>query len=595
MLTGLVGDILGDRPHVAVATDTKGDNGLRRFLLALAELAAAGVAVDPAALWAGRAERVDLSSFPRPTPKWSIDGYSITTADGRPVPNGLRPADEAPALSLGSGLGAGSNGNGNGNGHGGRTAGDVVADYLHNLRETVAAERDVLMRYLEAESGGLLAAPAARRPLEVHEATPVLAPAAVGTVGADVEAPAAAPLTRDALQAALVDIVAERTGYPHDMLGPELDLEADLSIDSIKRVEIIGDVAERIGLPGGAGGGHRRVGGRGAGAAQDPGRDRRLDRVGRRLGTGAGARPLRERVGRGPSGRLSSRRPAGRAGRHRGRAHRLPGGHAGPGVSTWRPTCRSTRSSGSRSSATWPSASACPGARAASTSRSSRSWPSSRRSPASSTGSPRPPRATSPSPEAAAAASAEPVAEAAAPADEGLAGEVPDRSLRCVVEVVDAPAAPGAPPALAGAALVVTDDGSGVAAELAARLTAAGAVVTALGHAELLATVSNGSHAAPLAVSGLLGRPTASSTWPWPRPPARPPPSPPWPPAPSGRPPARASRRRHPGGRPPARRRGAQGVARHRRGGRAWCAACRSRRPTPWCGTSPSTRRPPPT
>ena len=102
------------------------------------------------------------------------------------MPDGLRPADEAPALSLGSGFGAASNGNGNGNGngHGGRTAGDVVADYLPNLRETVAAERDVLMRYLEAESGGLLAAPAARRPLEVHEATPVLAPAAVGTAGA---------------------------------------------------------------------------------------------------------------------------------------------------------------------------------------------------------------------------------------------------------------------------------------------------------------------------------------------------------------------------------------------------------------------------
>lgn len=52
----------------------------------------------------------------------------------------------------------------------------------------------------------------------------------------------------------IVEIVHTRTGYPRDMLAPELDLEADLSIDSIKRVEIIGALADRIGLPQDAGG-----------------------------------------------------------------------------------------------------------------------------------------------------------------------------------------------------------------------------------------------------------------------------------------------------------------------------------------------------
>ncbi len=37
----------------------------------------------------------------------------------------------------------------------------------------------------------------------------------------------------------LLEIVAERTGYPVDMIDPSLDLEADLGIDSIKRVEIL--------------------------------------------------------------------------------------------------------------------------------------------------------------------------------------------------------------------------------------------------------------------------------------------------------------------------------------------------------------------
>src|SRR5678816_1842271 len=39
-----------------------------------------------------------------------------------------------------------------------------------------------------------------------------------------------------------------RTGYPEDMLGPDLDVEADLSIDSIKRLEILGELADALGL-----------------------------------------------------------------------------------------------------------------------------------------------------------------------------------------------------------------------------------------------------------------------------------------------------------------------------------------------------------
>ncbi|MCX8255270.1 MAG: SDR family oxidoreductase, partial [Beijerinckiaceae bacterium] len=40
-------------------------------------------------------------------------------------------------------------------------------------------------------------------------------------------------------KAQLLAIAAERTGYPEDMLGLDMDLEADLGIDSIKRVEIL--------------------------------------------------------------------------------------------------------------------------------------------------------------------------------------------------------------------------------------------------------------------------------------------------------------------------------------------------------------------
>jgi hypothetical protein len=46
-------------------------------------------------------------------------------------------------------------------------------------------------------------------------------------------------LDNDALVAALLELVSERTGYPVEMLEPNLDLEADLGIDSIKRIEIL--------------------------------------------------------------------------------------------------------------------------------------------------------------------------------------------------------------------------------------------------------------------------------------------------------------------------------------------------------------------
>jgi NAD(P)-dependent dehydrogenase (short-subunit alcohol dehydrogenase family)/acyl carrier protein len=46
---------------------------------------------------------------------------------------------------------------------------------------------------------------------------------------------------KEELTARLVAIVSERTGYPPEMLDLDLDLEADLGIDSIKRIEILGN------------------------------------------------------------------------------------------------------------------------------------------------------------------------------------------------------------------------------------------------------------------------------------------------------------------------------------------------------------------
>jgi acyl transferase domain-containing protein/acyl carrier protein len=63
-------------------------------------------------------------------------------------------------------------------------------------------------------------------------------------------APTSPPASGGGLLPALVTIVADRTGYPAEAIDPPMDLEADLGIDSIKRVEILSALrTERPELP----------------------------------------------------------------------------------------------------------------------------------------------------------------------------------------------------------------------------------------------------------------------------------------------------------------------------------------------------------
>jgi len=57
---------------------------------------------------------------------------------------------------------------------------------------------------------------------------------------------ASAAIDLDHIQSVMMSVVAEKTGYPTEMLELEMDMEADLGIDSIKRVEILGAVQETI-------------------------------------------------------------------------------------------------------------------------------------------------------------------------------------------------------------------------------------------------------------------------------------------------------------------------------------------------------------
>jgi acyl transferase domain-containing protein/NAD(P)H-dependent flavin oxidoreductase YrpB (nitropropane dioxygenase family) len=166
-------------------------------------------------------------------------------------------------------------------------AGDRVADVIlrHQqvMQQFLETQRSVMLGYLGAAQGAPVARPAlapARRampalpvaspppvavaappapapvavsPAPVAAAPAPSAPAPVATPAAPA-APAATPaaaaatttLTRDQIQERLLEIVSERTGYPADMLGLDADLEGDLGIDSIKRVEIAGTFTQSL-------------------------------------------------------------------------------------------------------------------------------------------------------------------------------------------------------------------------------------------------------------------------------------------------------------------------------------------------------------
>ncbi|MFD6530547.1 beta-ketoacyl synthase N-terminal-like domain-containing protein, partial [Streptomyces sp. NPDC060184] len=102
-----------------------------------------------------------------------------------------------------------------------------------------------------AATAAALPAPAPVLPTVPQQAggSTAAAPAPTATAPAPAPVPAVAPAagpSADEIAGALLDVISEKTGYPAEMLELGMDVEADLGIDSIKRVEIMGVLHERF-------------------------------------------------------------------------------------------------------------------------------------------------------------------------------------------------------------------------------------------------------------------------------------------------------------------------------------------------------------
>lgn len=329
VVSGLVGNILDDQPHIAISMDHKRRNGVNQFLMAIASLSVAGVKLDYEALFA------DLPAQP-PKPEPSRHAVMISGAnfnkpyppangaEGRVAPNKTIPQPKAAAAppettfkpqdlpeQTGQTMTQDTSPprqtypvqNYSPSQEGGTVSERIMLEVSNRHADYMAAMSDAHAAFLNVAAQIAGAAPteqASRRPTQTlpslgnsvpaadvrpngqyREASlpvePVAppAPAPATPVPSAVSKPAtpesaiapaqpaaktatvpAAPVVTSSASAkaapafdslSLVrSIIAEKTGYPEDMLEADMDLEGELGVDSIKQVEILSTLREQL-------------------------------------------------------------------------------------------------------------------------------------------------------------------------------------------------------------------------------------------------------------------------------------------------------------------------------------------------------------
>ncbi|GAA2105345.1 type I polyketide synthase [Actinomadura alba] len=245
-LTGLVGGILADRPHWAVALDRRGRHGVTVLHEALAGLAVRGVPLDFAALWESyrpvRQTTVVNSSRATVQISGANQRAAVPLVQERPPPaSALEPrrshADPGWFEIVRESQ---------------RQTADTYAGYqrvMADFQQSMADSHLAFMKTAEASftmmstylGGGGEPPGLPSLSMPVPEQSPPEIPFAPSASAPSAPMAPAIPVIAEDLdvESLLLGVIAAKTGYPVDMLEPGMDLESDLGIDSIKRVEIL--------------------------------------------------------------------------------------------------------------------------------------------------------------------------------------------------------------------------------------------------------------------------------------------------------------------------------------------------------------------
>ncbi len=314
VLTGLTTQILGDRPHLAIATDISGRPGLLQLQHALGELFAYAAPVQLDRLFEGRKSNdLSLDDLLAQSRKRTLSATTWMVNGGRSCPISqvvkAQPVAQSPAVSkpkadpateipthnfpqtgqqtraevrvnsplkpvVSSSLvpstpGAQPNRVPNGG------SGAVMMQFNELMSRFLTTQKEVMLSCLNGGNGHSSVVPGASRTVEpktIDLIAVVSEPSIESSHRAALATPseltlqpmapeAAAPtletdtkvsddlkpdkMDQPRLRAELLKVVNERTGYPEDMLGLDVDIEAELGIDSIKRIEILSMFVQR--------------------------------------------------------------------------------------------------------------------------------------------------------------------------------------------------------------------------------------------------------------------------------------------------------------------------------------------------------------
>ena len=128
--------------------------------------------------------------------------------------------------------------------------------WLARVSGDPAAEVEVVSRTLRVVDRGLARAAAKVVETTVEEPAAVAAgPSPSGSLSQSPPLPpgegetAKAAVTADGVEEKILSIVAEKTGYPREMLALDLDMEADLGIDTVKQAETFAAIRAAYDIP----------------------------------------------------------------------------------------------------------------------------------------------------------------------------------------------------------------------------------------------------------------------------------------------------------------------------------------------------------
>ncbi len=271
-LGGLVAAILSSRPHAVVSLDSSSGrrSGIVDLARCLSQLAVAGYAID-LSLWDGDFSPAPVIAGKKPALTINLSGANYVKPKAKRPPVAARPytAPETAVLTPSTASARSDTP---------LLSRDIAVESLRVTREGMTAlmrmqdeTAQLHRKFLEGQdaagktiqllleqqqrilSGGSVTfAPVSPAPpLPSHTAvSTVSAPVTTAAVPLHVPLPqSAAPsplLLRTNTAETLLAVISEKTGYPVEMLEMEMGLDSDLGIDSIKRVEILSALQERL-------------------------------------------------------------------------------------------------------------------------------------------------------------------------------------------------------------------------------------------------------------------------------------------------------------------------------------------------------------